>query len=151
MSSLYIRNYTLILRMLAKILANYILKYFPLFVSENKVWYFIQIVSQGDNLHEISNIIFWKKKKKEKNRKNISKYHLLNFLPWMRSVNSFCTLETKLQQNRSHLLHPVITLNIGTQASANSVDPDQTPQNVASDQGLHCLPLIKHYFRHINS
>ena len=25
------------------------------------------------------------------------------------------------------------------QARANSVDLDQTPQNVASDQGLHCL------------
>ena len=24
---------------------------------------------------------------------------------------------------------------------ANSVDPDQTPQNTASDQGLHCLPM----------
>ena len=24
---------------------------------------------------------------------------------------------------------------------ANSVDPDQMPQNVASDQGLHCLLL----------
>ena len=23
---------------------------------------------------------------------------------------------------------------------ANSADPDQTPHNVASDQGLHCLP-----------
>ena len=22
----------------------------------------------------------------------------------------------------------------------NSADPDQTPHNVASDQGLHCLP-----------
>ena len=31
----------------------------------------------------------------------------------------------------------------GMQASANSVDPDQTPQNVASDQHLHCLPLIQ--------
>ena len=28
------------------------------------------------------------------------------------------------------------------QAWANCVDPDQMPQNVASDQGLHCLPLI---------
>ena len=27
---------------------------------------------------------------------------------------------------------------------ANSVDPDQTPQNAASDQGLHCLTLIQH-------
>ena len=32
------------------------------------------------------------------------------------------------------------------QAFANSVDPDQLPQNVASDQGLHCLPYIKQYF-----
>ena len=29
-------------------------------------------------------------------------------------------------------------------ALANSVDPDQMPQNVASDQGLQCLPLIQH-------
>ena len=29
------------------------------------------------------------------------------------------------------------------QSWANSVDPDQTPQNAASDQGLHCLPLIQ--------
>ena len=28
---------------------------------------------------------------------------------------------------------------------ANSVDPDQTPQNAASDQGLHRLPLIQKY------
>ena len=25
--------------------------------------------------------------------------------------------------------------------SANTVDPDQTPHNVASDLGLHCLPI----------
>ena len=25
--------------------------------------------------------------------------------------------------------------------NANTVDPDQTPQNAASDQGLHCLPM----------
>ena len=24
---------------------------------------------------------------------------------------------------------------------ANTVDPDQTPHNVASDLGLHCLPV----------
>ena len=34
------------------------------------------------------------------------------------------------------------------QAWANSVDPDQTPQNAASDQGLHCLPLIQHFYTH---
>ena len=33
------------------------------------------------------------------------------------------------------------------QAWANCVDPDQMLQNAASDQGLHCLPLI-HQFLH---
>ena len=31
------------------------------------------------------------------------------------------------------------------QAWANSVDPDQMPQNVASDLGLYCLTLIKQF------
>ena len=31
------------------------------------------------------------------------------------------------------------------QAWANSVDPDQMPQNVASDQGLYCLPFIEQF------
>ena len=29
------------------------------------------------------------------------------------------------------------------QVWANNVDPDQTPRNAASDQGLHCLLLIR--------
>ena len=32
------------------------------------------------------------------------------------------------------------------QTCANSEDPDQTPQNAASDQGLHCLTLIQQVF-----
>ena len=28
-------------------------------------------------------------------------------------------------------------------AWANSVDPDQTPHSAASDQDLHCLPLMQ--------
>ena len=35
------------------------------------------------------------------------------------------------------------------QTFANSVNPDQTLHNAASDQGLPCLPLIQQYFRHI--
>ena len=31
------------------------------------------------------------------------------------------------------------------QAKANSVDLDQTPQNAASDQDLHCLPLTQQF------
>ena len=37
------------------------------------------------------------------------------------------------------------------QAWTNSVDPDQRLQNAASDQGLHCLPFIKEYFRYSTS
>ena len=32
--------------------------------------------------------------------------------------------------------------------SANSVDPDQIPQYVASDQGLHCLHNIKKFLQY---
>ena len=35
------------------------------------------------------------------------------------------------------------------QAWANSVDPDETPQNVASHQGLHYLPLIQQFLDNI--
>ena len=34
------------------------------------------------------------------------------------------------------------------QAWANSVDPNQTPQNAASYQGLHCLPLTQQFHTH---
>ena len=40
----------------------------------------MQIVSSGDNLHEISNPVFWK------NKTNIPKCSLLKFLPRMRGV-----------------------------------------------------------------
>ena len=30
-------------------------------------------------------------------------------------------------------------------AWANSIDPDQTPQNAAFDKGLHCLPLVQKF------
>ena len=36
------------------------------------------------------------------------------------------------------------------QASANSVDPGQTLQNMASDQDLHYFPFVQHYFKYIN-
>ena len=31
------------------------------------------------------------------------------------------------------------------EALANSVDPEEMPQNVASNQSLHCLPLIQQF------
>ena len=41
--------------------ADDILKYFSYFLIENKIWHFMQIVSCGDNLYEITNPIFWEK------------------------------------------------------------------------------------------
>ena len=37
--------------------------FFFLFFPENRILYFMQSVSFGDNLHEISNPVFWEKKK----------------------------------------------------------------------------------------
>ena len=34
-----------------------------LFSPQNRLWHFMQIISLGDNLHEMSKSIFWKKKK----------------------------------------------------------------------------------------
>ena len=42
----------------------------------------MQIVSNGDNLHEMSKPVFWEKNQK----KNISVCHLLKILPSMLSV-----------------------------------------------------------------
>ena len=37
---------------------------------------------------------------------------------------------------------------IPTYWEKNSADPDQTQQNAASDQGLHCSPLSQTFFFH---
>ena len=39
---------------------------FFLFDQGNKFWHFMQIVSLGDNLHEMSKPVFWKKNRKKK-------------------------------------------------------------------------------------
>ena len=68
---------------------------FFLFFPENRIWHFMQIVSLGDNLHEMSNPVFWEKETicmkcqilfSGKNKKNISKCRLLKILPRVLSV-----------------------------------------------------------------
>ena len=39
-------------------------------------------------------------------------------------------------------------LYVFRQTLENSVDPDQTLQNAASDYGLHCFPLIQQFYTH---
>ena len=46
---------------LGKFLADNILKLFFLFFQGNRILQFMQIVSNRDNLHEISNPVFWEK------------------------------------------------------------------------------------------
>ena len=38
---------------------------FFLFFLENRIWHLMQIVSYGDNLHEMSKPVFWVKNKKK--------------------------------------------------------------------------------------
>ena len=35
------------------------------FFSRNRIWHFMQIVSTGDNLHEMSNSVFWENLEKK--------------------------------------------------------------------------------------
>ena len=39
---------------------------FFLFIPRKRIWNFMQIVSTGDNLHEISNPVSWEKNQKKK-------------------------------------------------------------------------------------
>ena len=38
---------------------NFSGQHFEFFFPEKKIWHYMQIVSSGDNLHKISNPIFW--------------------------------------------------------------------------------------------
>ena len=54
---------SVICSMLGKNLVEDILKHFSFFSQENRLWHFMQIVSRGDNLHEILKPVFWRKNK----------------------------------------------------------------------------------------
>ena len=47
-----------VLKRLGKIFSRQHFEIFLLFFQENVIWYFMQIVSNGDNLHEMSNSVF---------------------------------------------------------------------------------------------
>ena len=50
---------------LSKSFGGWYFEIFVIFFPENRIWHFMQIVSTGDNLHEMSDPVFWKKKIKE--------------------------------------------------------------------------------------
>ena len=59
-ATILIQQY-LTLSTLGKIFSRRHFEIFFLFFSENRIWHFMQIVSYGDNLHEMSNPVFWEK------------------------------------------------------------------------------------------
>ena len=85
------------------------------------------------------NILKWRsfgkraqiKKKKKKHNKNKTHTQTQNCWVSFICVCSWGTLIYHMYSDR--------------QAWANSVDTDETPQNAASHQGLHYLPLIQQY------
>ena len=52
---------TLMLSTMGKIFSRQHIEIFFLFFAENRFWHFIQIASNGDNLYEMSNSVFWVK------------------------------------------------------------------------------------------
>ena len=78
----FIMKCHLMLSTLGKIFSRWDFEIVFLVFPENKIWHFMQIVS-GNNLHELSNPVFWKKKKE----KNISICGLLKkFTQWLVKV-----------------------------------------------------------------
>ena len=47
---------------------------------------------------------------------------------------------------RESIWHAQFTLSIGTEMFVISIDPDKMLHNAASDQVLHCLPLIQQFY-----
>ena len=45
----------------------------------------------------------------------------------------------------SKLIYSIYSMYLDRQVRANSVDPDEMPQNAASHKGLHCLPVIQQF------
>ena len=91
--------------------------YFSYFFPENRIWHFMQIVSLGDSLHEMSNpaketvcmkcqILF-----SGKNKKNISKCRLLKILPRVLSVKiCICCLRLKTCSSKTLRMSAAILL-----------------------------------------
>ena len=57
----YLPRYSLNFTTLLANSADDKLMLFFLCFSENRIWHFMQIVSNGDNLHRLSNPVFWEK------------------------------------------------------------------------------------------
>ena len=64
--------------------------------------------------------------------------------------SSPCTSYRRAKNDFLKDVESTVSKMIHKPVRANNVDPDQMLQSAASDQGLHCLPLVQQYLRHIN-
>ena len=96
---------------------------FFLFFLENRIWHFMQIVSWGDNLHEASNSVFWKNKKK------YLKCHLLKFLRSMQSANGLKILDQG-SYVKSHLFQVERLSHRGYHSHQNQKKKKQSEEHI---------------------
>ena len=70
---------------------------------------------------------------------NAASDQVLHCLPLIQQFYGIAT-------GRESVWHTQFTLSIGTEMLVNSIDPDKMLHNAASDQVLHCLPLIQQFY-----
>ena len=64
-----VKHHLTFIILLANSADNKSMIFYLFFQKKNRIWHFMQIVSIGDNLHEMPNPVFWGKKKKKKKKK----------------------------------------------------------------------------------
>ena len=112
------------------------------FFLENRLWHFMQIASCGDNAWNVKPYFLGK------NKKNISKYHLLKFLPRVLTVfafNIYClrprAYSLPLRQNH---LKAMDWFSIGIRHGVSCINIRQVPWEVlkteAEGRGFQHLP-----------
>ena len=84
-----------------------------------------------------------KKKKKKKKKKNA--FHILWHICLLFHLYLYRNLKLESFTQLDLTTYRIYRMFSDRQAWASSVDPNETPQNAASHQGLHCLPLIQQF------
>ena len=121
----------------------------------------MQIVSIGDNLHEMSNLVFW-----EKIRLQTIFYEMSNRIFWEKSFST--SPAKRFTQSATMCALQKVDTSLGLVGSPSTTpngppifgewipfrgettvcqNRDQTPRNGASDQGLHCLQIVQPYLK----
>ena len=74
--------------------------------------------------------------------KKLYTVHVYITLAYKGTLHNFLPISILLSFNMSYSIYRKYS---DKKARANSVDSDEMPQNAASHQGLHCLPIIQQF------